>query len=136
MGQLLFGDKMKRIILFSLLFLFRCQKGAIIEKRYVPSIFEKNSVKTSEDTEEEYPTVLAKPMPHIVTYHIDWKNGPPKELLYSSQLRNLINEIRTNVRSTPKVVKPSVVRISIDPRDFRHRVMEDNMSHYIMRKSF
>ena len=114
---------MKHIISVSLLFLFLCQRGESQRKRYVPAILEQEKdTKVTNDVEEEYPTVLAKPMPHIVSYQIDWKNGPPKELLYSSQLRNLIHEIRTNVKGSPRVVKPSVVRISIDPRDFRHRV--------------
>ena len=125
---------MKHIICVSLLFLFLCQRGESQRKRYVPA-YEKNVDETTvdEDVEEKYPTVLAKPMPHIVSYQIDWKNGPPKELLYSSQLRNLIHEIRTNVKGSPRVVKPSVVRISIDPRDFRHRVNQAPLGHTIDR---
>ena len=77
------------------------------EKKYIP--IHQPSMKEVEEKTEDFPTVWAKPMPHIVTYSFDWKSGP-------RQLRrHLINEFRVKNR-------PGNFRIAFDPKDFKQKV--------------
>ena len=95
-----------------LLFLLVFQSRALmIEKRYIPALNVIEKLNNQQKEAEDFPTVLARPMPHIASYN--WENGPGQEILlrYSSRLRNLIKDYRQSVKNR----HPEVVRITIYP---------------------
>ena len=101
---------MEKLLVLPLLFLLVFQSQALMEKKYIPASNVIEKMNNQEKEAEDFPTVLARPMPHIASYN--WVTGPHLELRYSSQLRNLINDYRQSVKSR----HPEVVRITIHPR--------------------